>query len=166
MVSLVNFVLVLTSNKRWDGYKYKPFHLGTTQLFRFLSQILSIECRPKKEKRNVTLPCIEFYIQPSLSKITFPDKPGVSQAGNMLRISFCHCCSFNHHISALIMKLPVVNSGGKSLKNFSSLEYSERIVYWSENTDTIYIMYNVFVVFRTCCWMLKVICLPVFSPGL
>ena len=55
MVSSINFVLALTSNKRWDSYKYEPFHLGTTQLFSFLSQILSIECRPKREKKYVTI---------------------------------------------------------------------------------------------------------------
>jgi hypothetical protein len=75
MVFSINFGLGLTSNKTWGCYKYKPFDLWTAQLFSFLSEILSMEWRPKREKRNVTLLWAVFSAPTSLSKINFSDKP-------------------------------------------------------------------------------------------
>ena len=103
MVTSINFVLVLTSNKRWDSYKYEPFHLGTTQLFSFLSQILSTECRPKKEKRYVTVVGRVLCSLFSQHNGFFPPEPTYHSLKNILSISFL-CFFLNHCFSLLIRK--------------------------------------------------------------
>lgn len=67
-ISSVNFVLVLTSNKRWDCPSIWEQHNCSVSCHRFCQY----NAGQKKEKRNVTLLWSQFHAQSSPSKMVFP----------------------------------------------------------------------------------------------
>lgn len=117
MVTSVYFVLLLTSNKRWDCYKYKPFNLGTTQLFSFLSQILSIEWRPKREKRNVTLLWPELYAHLQQNRLFW-------LAFHRLAICWKYLFwGFKNHLGRGSILITAVNCGRTKFMHWELLRY-------------------------------------------